>query len=249
MTNLEDENGELDVMLHDAGTRWRTRQVFDDVGVPTELFRSRAGSRSPVALLRGAFELVTIAAVVIAVVVLGPLAPRPGAAGGETSTATASTPVDPSVMPEPSSPLGLGYAELDAARQEALEAVNADPANFGGAYLDKDGVLVIQYVGTNAGRPSVEEKLKPGVPVRWERVDRNQTDLLRIAQEVKGRGLNGVFLIAIDTIRNRVTVSVGPSGSLAQVEEVLSGEYGAGVAVVFSSDIMVIQPGLPSTAP
>jgi hypothetical protein len=37
--------------------------------------------------------------------------------------------------------------DAEAIQDRVIEAVNADWANFGGVYLEKDGTLVIQFVG------------------------------------------------------------------------------------------------------
>lgn len=111
--------------------------------------------------------------------------------------------------------------DVEAARQAAIAAVSSDPLNFGGVYIERDGTLVIQYVGQNAGHAAVEAKLVPGVSARWEKVARNQLDLVGTAVAIRDLNLEGVNAIAVDTIGNQVKVIVGPTGSSADVRSYL----------------------------
>lgn len=133
--------------------------------------------------------------------------------------------------------------DLEEARLWVIGAVNSDPVNFGGVYIDSDAVLVIQYVGANAGRAAVEQRLTPGVAVRWEKVEHNRSELTQIAGEIMDLHLAGVFAISSGTSRNLVIVTVGPSGSVSEVSRVLAAKYGDAVHVEFSADIPVVQPG------
>lgn len=134
------------------------------------------------------------------------------------------------------------------AQLAVIEAVNADPVNFGGVYIAKDGVLVIQYVGTNAGRAAIEQVLTPAVSHRWERVDYSRSDLTRIATEVRGLNLEDVFAVSAGTSSNQVIVYVASEGSVSEVSRTLA-SYGGAVRVEFSSDIPVVGPAFPSATP
>jgi len=123
----------------------------------------------------------------------------------------------------------------DAVLTPAVVAVNTDEANFGGVYVDSGGALVVQYVGTNSGRPAVERVLDPSVCVRWERVERSAADLKRIIAAIMARNLNGVAAAGIDTLANRVEVVVWPPDEVDQVALLLGSEYGTAVSVVASS--------------
>ncbi|HUG30192.1 MAG TPA: hypothetical protein VMQ65_06760 [Candidatus Limnocylindria bacterium] len=134
-----------------------------------------------------------------------------------------------------------------------IVAVNSDPINFGGVYLERggarDGELVIQYVGSNAGRAAVEARITPGLAVRWEKVEYSRGELLRIAREISDLRLAGVFGVSSGTSRNRVIVMVGPSGSVAEVSQVLAPKYGDAVVVEFSADVPVVLPAFESPTP
>jgi hypothetical protein len=95
--------------------------------------------------------------------------------------------------------------------------------------------LVIQYVGANGGGPTVEAVLDPRICVRWEKVDRSRAQLDQIMTAIMDRNLDGVGAVAIDTLGNRVEVDVYPAEDVAQLSQLLSGEYGAAVNVVASS--------------
>ncbi len=126
--------------------------------------------------------------------------------------------------------------------------VHADPVNFGGVYVDEDGALVIQYVGANAGRATVEELLASGVAVRWEKVERSQVDLMRILREVRDRHVEGVFMVSIDTIENQVKVGFDPDASVGDLAQTLANEYGDAVAAEPDTP-MVVLPVYPSPSP
>jgi len=132
-------------------------------------------------------------------------------------------------------------------RFAVIHAVNTDPVNFGGVYLEDDGTLVILYVGANAGG-AIVERLASGMAVRWEKVERSSGELRQAATEIRERSLNGVTWIAIDTIRNRVHVGVGPGGSVADVSRLLAEDYGDGV-YVSEGDVLVTLPAMPSASP
>jgi hypothetical protein len=133
-------------------------------------------------------------------------------------------------------------------------AINRDTVNFGGVYLDENGVLVIQYVGENGGRAAVEQLLPPGAAVRWVKVDRSRVELDRIQTAITDRiakgeaDLGDVFSVAIDTVPNQVLVSLF-HGSVSEVSQLLAAEYGDAVRVEFNSDIPVAPVGLPSPTP
>lgn len=134
-----------------------------------------------------------------------------------------------------------------------IVAVNADPINFGGVYIQRggpsDGELVIQYVGSNAGRAAVEARITPGIAVRWEKVDYSRSELRRIAEAIKDLNLQGVFSISAGSIENRVVVKVGATGSVGEVSQLLASKFGEAVRVEFSTDIPLIQPGFGSASP
>lgn len=129
--------------------------------------------------------------------------------------------------------------DLDPAVLAAVEAVNDDPENFGVPSLDDEGVLVIAYVGQNAGRAAVEERLTTAVKVRWEQVKYSWSELRRIRSEIFDLRLDGVFGVSSGTNRNRVVVKVGPSGSVSKVTEALKG-YGEIVVVESSDDALSV---------
>ncbi len=132
-----------------------------------------------------------------------------------------------------------------------VRAVNSDPMNFGGVYLERggarDGELVIQYVGSNPGRAAIEARITPGLAVRWEKVERSRSELDRIQDQIRERHLDGVAWIAIDTIRNQVKVGVVPS-SVDAVSLLVAGAYGDAATVV-ASDYVVAQPAFESPPP
>lgn len=251
MPDTHDESDALDTKLRAAGERWRSRQAFEQVVVPTESFTTTVPGRSIVATMRGVFEVVTIVGVAFAVLTLGPLGARLGLTGGQGATATAIAlpPVDEASTPEPNVVATPGIADSEAVRQSVIAAITSNPSDFGGVYIERDGTLVIQYLQQGAGRASIEAMLVPGVSFRWEEVERSQSDLLRIAHEIRDRNLPGVFAISVDTIHNQVTVSVGAADSMASVAEALSAQYPSGVSVVFSDDVFVIRPGATSPSP
>jgi hypothetical protein len=163
------------------------------------------------------------------------------------SEPTATAPPRPAEAPSPVSPSPAGESatpppDVEAIQDRVIEAVNADWANFGGVYLERDGTLVIQYVGANAGRAAVEEVLEPGVSVRWEQVERSRADLMAILREVRDRDLEGVVAVGIDTINNQVEVTVDPSQHFDEVSQILGSEYSDAVAVV-AGEPMVADPG------
>jgi hypothetical protein len=248
---LQDDNDELDAKLRQAGDRWRRGHAFEHVVVPTELFKRTAHEHASPARMRGAFDLVMVAAVVLAVMILGPMGPGLSMTGGEGSSAPASAqpPDDGRSTPGPNVAATQATTDSEAVRQAVIAAVMSDPTNFGGVYIERDGTLVIQSRGQGAARAAVEAMLIPGIPVRWEEVERSRSDLLRVAEQIRDRNIPGVFGIAVDTIHNQVAVSVGPTGSLSVVEATLSADYGPAVAVVFSTDILVIRPGTASPEP
>jgi hypothetical protein len=134
-----------------------------------------------------------------------------------------------------------------------IVAVNSDLINFGGVYLERGGArsgeLVIQYVGSNAGRAAVEARITPGLAVRWEKVEYSRGELQRIAREISDLRLAGVFGVSTGTSRNRVIVMVGPSGSVGEVSQVLAPKYGDAVVVEFSADVPVLLPAFESLPP
>ena len=158
--------------------------------------------------------------------------PRADSSSQRPTAQVEATPLPPTeVECAGSTPLPADEASI----KPVVEVVNTDKANFGGAYLDSDGVFVIEYVGANAGRPAVEAVLDPRVCVRWQKVDRSGAQLDQIMTAIMDRNLNGVGAIAIDTVDNQVEVDVYPPEDVAQLSQLLSGEYAAAVNVVGSS--------------
>jgi hypothetical protein len=122
--------------------------------------------------------------------------------------------------------------DLEQAQLGVVEAVNTDPVNFGGVYLDADGTLVILYVGTNAGRACVEAVLDPGLAVRWQQVERSQADLMRILRKIGNRNIEGVVAISIDTMNNQVDVLVAENDPGAEAATAtLNAMFGSEVEV------------------
>jgi hypothetical protein len=232
-----DAERDIDTVLHDAGTEWRTRQVFG----PVRLTPTGGRQSSRLAILGpNLIGLVAVLAVGVGVAGLG--VTQLGGIGSSKpgpSTAVATERLEPT-----NAPPSLDAEGVEAARIAVVEAINADRANFGVPYVDEDGVLVIPYVGENAGRAAVEEVLTPGLAVRWEKVEYSRSELGRIADEIKDMHLEGVFAISSGTSQNRVIVKVGPWGSADEVSRALAG-YGAAVLVEVSSDVPVILP-MPS---
>jgi hypothetical protein len=132
--------------------------------------------------------------------------------------------------------VGYTSGEREAAMLKVVEAVNLDPDHFGLPYIAEDNALVVQYVD-EAARAALEERVTPGVTVRWERVTYTQSELKRIAMEISDLRLDGVFGISSGTSENRVIVMVGPGGSVEEVSAVLTPRYGGAVRVEFSTDI------------
>jgi hypothetical protein len=136
------------------------------------------------------------------------------------------------------------FEERDAAQLAVIGAVNSDPDNFGGIYIDRDGgaldgALVILYVGDNAGRAPVEQTITPAVTVRWVKVERNAAELERIRTEIRERDLPGVILIYTDTIGNRVGVGIAED-SMEEVSQLLASEYGEAV-YAFESEVPTLE--------
>jgi len=142
-------------------------------------------------------------------------------------------------------------ADPETVRLAIVRAVNVDTDNFGGIYLERDGTLVIQYVGANANRAAIDPLLIPGIEVRWERVEHSRSELNRILGAIRhlwdAGALKGVVAIGIDTINNQVEVSVGPGGSVDDVARLLA-KYGNAVRVE-AGEAIVIQPWVPSSVP
>jgi hypothetical protein len=150
---------------------------------------------------------------------------------------TSCPPAVPTPTSAPTPPAATAMTDPDALIP-AVAAINRDTANFGGSYLDENGVMVIEYVGDNAGRAAVEQLLPPGASVRWVQVERSRAELDQVQNAIAARAAGGetalayVVLIGLDTINNRVEVTVSPPGDAAAVADLLTREYGAAVYVI-----------------
>jgi len=122
-----------------------------------------------------------------------------------------------------------GDAEIS--RLAVIGAVNTDTENFGGVYIDDDGALVVQYVGSNDGRANVERYVTAGLAVRWVKVERSRAELNRIKTEIRDRHLEEVNMIALDTKNNQIRVFVGTGEAFESIARVLAEEFGDAVAV------------------
>jgi hypothetical protein len=103
------------------------------------------------------------------------------------------------------------------------------------------GFLVVQFVGQNTGRASVEEavsKQSADVRVRYEEVTYSRAELLEVANEVLAMRLKGVVGIAPATISNRVRIDVGPWGSTSEVASAVE-KFGAAVEIGYTPNVMV----------
>jgi hypothetical protein len=219
-----DMDRELDRVLREAGAHWRTEQVFEQVTIVPSDAQRRTGGFSGV--VSGTLAIGVM--VVVAAVILGPL--RPAHVDGTSSAAPV---VQPSLLPTLASP-----AEVEDTQFAVIATVNSDPENFGGIIAEDDGTLVVQYVGTNAGRAAVERVLTPAVTVRWVKVDRSAARLMTIVHEIFDRDLEGVLGIGLDTPRNQVEVRLwAGSPSIDDVSEQLTADYGEAVRVVVTPDI------------
>ena len=144
------------------------------------------------------------------------------AGGWPTLFGGAATPTPP-VVP------GSVRAALELAR----EAVNDDLVNFGGAFYDQSGTLVVLFVGDEGeGRERLDDLLPVDAPVSWRRVTHSAADLWRIQEEIveMPSSLDVFSYVAVDTINNRVHVALQRENQ--QVVAQLRARYGD--AVTFS---------------
>lgn len=239
MAESDRDPRDVDSLLHEAGSHWRTRQVFEAVQIVPH---SPSRSRTPVSgILSPAIGLITTLAIGVAILALG--AGRFGGVGDDLATSgpVASVPVTTG----PSS--ALSSAEEEAAWLLLVEMVNTDPSNFGLPYIDGAGAMVVQYVNEDA-RAAVEAQMNRGLLIRWQMVEYSQIELRRIRSEISALRLEGVFSVSSGTSRNRVIVKVGPSGSVDKVAAAL-GKYGAAVVVESSDDLPLVIPVMPTTGP
>lgn len=237
MSAGDDTGTDIHELLAEAGAQWRARQVFGPVAVPSGAINARRRvSRSISALAGRLIGAAAVAAIALAVVAVAPRPERPSGVGFDqpasslTPPATSALATRLSASSTPGNYSVTPATDPEAASLRIIEAVNGDPVNFGGVYIDEAGGLVIQYVGANAGRAAVEEVLGPDVSVRWEKVDRSQAELMRILRQIRDRNLDGVSAISIDTLNNQVEVRVDP-GQADALSPILESEYGDAVAV------------------
>jgi hypothetical protein len=120
---------------------------------------------------------------------------------------------------------------------ELVGAVHRDPDNFDTIYVDPTGIVVIEYVGDNAGRPAVEKKIPPGMEVRWRQVRYSRTELRRIQDEIMERHLAGVYWTGSGNACNAVTVGVDED-SINEIRRLLAETYGDAVHVVASGPVI-----------
>ena len=241
---------DLDRQLHDAGTRWRAGITVDaDVPELPDGPGRTMGARAVLAL--GAVGLVV--AISVAVLSSGLRSPIDGSGAVLTSatpTETAAEPTDtasavsatPASTPVvesdcPDGAVGVGPAQETPESFAVVEAVHTDPDNFDTVYFDVYGVLVIEYVGDNAGRAAVETKLTPEMEVRWVQVRYSRTELRRIQDEIVDRHLDGVYWVGSGSVCNAVTVGVDEE-SIDEVRQLLAEAYGDAVHVVASGPII-----------
>ncbi len=124
---------------------------------------------------------------------------------------------------------------MEAVRLAITRAVNGEPENFGGLYGDE--AVVIQYVGDNPGRATVDRLLTPDIEVRWVCVERSQAELRRIKDLVTD-DWSRFSSVAIDVKGNRVVVSLTPEADRAAVVESLAA-YGEAVYVDPEPEILI----------
>jgi hypothetical protein len=241
---------DLDRRLHDAGTRWRAGITVDAEvpELPDDPGRSM-GARAVLAL--GAVGLVV--AISVAVLSGGWTSPIDGSGSVPASAAPRETAAEPtgtasalSATPAatpviesdcPGGTVDVGPAQETPEYFAVVEAVNTDPDNFDSIYFDVDGVLVIQYVGENAGRAAVEKKLNPDMEVRWVQVRYSKTELRRIQDEIVGRELVGVYWVGSGSVCNAVTVGVDED-SIDEIRQLLAEAYGDAVHIVASGPVI-----------
>jgi hypothetical protein len=118
-----------------------------------------------------------------------------------------------------------------------VRAVHRDPDNFGEIYVDPTGIVVIQYVGDNAGRPAVEEEIPGDMEVVWRQVRHSRTELRRIQDEITERRLPGVYWTGSGNACNAVKVGVDEH-SIDEIGQLLADNYGDAVYVVPSEPII-----------
>lgn len=168
------------------------------------------------------------------VVSAGPSAPSgvpsTDVAEGPT-TPTAASPVIESDCPGGS--VAVGAPPDTPEFLAVVRAVHRDPDNFGEIYVEPNGTVVIQYVGDNAGRSRVEEKVPDDMEVRWQQVRYSRTELGRIQDEIVARRIDGVYWTGSGNACNAVTVGVDED-SLNEIRRLLADEFGDAVHVLAS---------------
>jgi len=241
---------DLDRKLHDAGSRWRAGIAIDaDVpALPDDPGRSK-GARAVFAL--GAVGLVV--AISVAVLSGGLRSPIDGSGAVPASAAPTETAAEPTgtasavaVTPGatpviesdcPGGSVAVGSPPETPEFLALVGAVHHDPDNFDTIYVDPNGIVVIEYVGDNAGRPAVEGKIPPGLEVRWRQVRHSRTELRRIQDEITERRLAGVWWTGSGNACNAVTVGVDKD-SIDEIRRMLAETYGDAVHVVASGPVI-----------
>lgn len=241
---------DLDRRLHDAGTRWRAG-ITVDADIPELPDDPRRSTRARTVLAVGAVGLVVaVSAAVLSGGLRTPVdrsgampasaAPTETAVGpkGTAPAASASPAATPVIESDcPGGPVGVGPAPDTPEVLAVVEAVHTDPDNFDTIYFDIHGVMVIEYVGDNAGRAAVEAKLTPEMEVRWVQVRYSRSELQRIQKEIVDRRLDGVYWVASGSVCNAVTVGVDKD-SIDEVRQLLAEAYGDAVHVVASGPVI-----------
>jgi hypothetical protein len=129
---------------------------------------------------------------------------------------------------------------VDDARLRVVQAVNENSSQFGIAYVEEDGTLVVQFVDEGA-KVLLMSNIPDGLAIRWERVTYSRDELRRIAAEISDLELNGVFAVSSGTKSNRVVVKVFPGGPVEEVRAAVA-TFGAAVYVEESTDVPAVLP-------
>jgi hypothetical protein len=232
---------DIDAVLEEAGADWRGRQAFEPVQV-SGAFRRRGAFGGLAAAALGALAvsglLVGLAGS------FGELPPTTVESAGPTVMSTEVPPTS-----TPAAVASLSPQALEAAQLVVIEAVHADPVNFGDVYIDDSGALVIQYYGANEGKEAIDAVIQSGLPVRWEKVARSLDELLRIKDEIVANWPNGVSAICIDSMQNQVVVEVFRTELIGDIAEVLGATYGDAVRVEQGGIPVIETPIRPMPSP
>lgn len=222
--------------------------AWDEVTRSAQAPHQPASLRSRVVFPGGALVLGSVVlALLLALPLLQGTLPRGGGALSSGSPTVAQTnssavPVTPAATQViesdcPGGTVAVGSPPETPEFLAVVRAVNRDPDNFDSIYVDPTGIVVIEYVGDNAGRPAVEEKIPAGMQVRWQQVRYSRTELRRIQDEIMERHLAGVWWAGSGNACNAVTVGVD-AGSIDEIRRLLAETYGDAVHVVTSGPVI-----------